>query len=460
MMQRSDLKSRWVVLVLTAVILAGSYFNYDGPAALKAPLQETLHLSDTQYNLLYSVYSFPNIVLPLFGGLLVDRCGTKASLILFVSTIVLGQGIFAAGVALRRYDIALVGRTVFGMGGESLTVVQTTIQAVWFQGKEMAFAMGLGLTVARLGSVINDWVMPAIYQSGVPGLLPPLEPASALSFGFFITLLSLGCALALLLLEVRTDRFLAAQHKREQAQPLLHDTAAGAEAVVEHMSLADIQHFSASYWLLTVSCVVVYATILPFNNVAAGVIMGKYGVSLEVADRLMSIPYLIAACINPFMGTAVDLLGYRAVMLTAGAAALAAVHLSLAWTMVPVVLPLVAMGLSYSAYAAAIWPSIALVVDGRAMGTAFGLTTAVQNGGMASMPIAVGTLRDTTGSYQAVEIFFACVAMVGVAVGVALNVVNHRAGGGLNRVAKRRDALEKKLEAVIREDLEADSQSR
>lgn len=60
----------------------------DPPPSL---LQETLHLSDTQYNLLYSVYSFPNIVLPLFGGLLVDRCGTKASLILFVSFIVLGK---------------------------------------------------------------------------------------------------------------------------------------------------------------------------------------------------------------------------------------------------------------------------------------------------------------------------------------------------------------------------------
>lgn len=34
------------------------------------------------------------------------------------------------------------------------------------------------------------------------------------------------------------------------------------------------------------------------------------------------------------------------------------------------------------------------------MGTAFGLTTAVQNGGMATMPIAVGTIRDATGSYE------------------------------------------------------------
>lgn len=52
---------------------------------------------------------------------------------------------------------------------------------------------------------------------------------------------------------------------------------------------------------------------------------GKYHTSLELADRLMSIPYLMAACIIPFMGTLVDLVGCRAIMLTLGAAALAGV---------------------------------------------------------------------------------------------------------------------------------------
>ena len=34
-------------------------------------------LSNLQYNLLYSIYSFPNIVLPLIGGYLVDKIGKK-----------------------------------------------------------------------------------------------------------------------------------------------------------------------------------------------------------------------------------------------------------------------------------------------------------------------------------------------------------------------------------------------
>jgi len=31
--------------------------------------------SDSKYNLLYSVYSYPNLILPLFGGLMVDKLG-------------------------------------------------------------------------------------------------------------------------------------------------------------------------------------------------------------------------------------------------------------------------------------------------------------------------------------------------------------------------------------------------
>ena len=34
-------------------------------------------MSDVQYNLLYSVYSLPNLVLPLMGGVFVDKIGVN-----------------------------------------------------------------------------------------------------------------------------------------------------------------------------------------------------------------------------------------------------------------------------------------------------------------------------------------------------------------------------------------------
>lgn len=51
-----------------------------------------------------------------------------------------------------------VGRTVFGFGGESLSVAQSAMIASWFSGKELAFALGVNLALARIGSVVNDAV--------------------------------------------------------------------------------------------------------------------------------------------------------------------------------------------------------------------------------------------------------------------------------------------------------------
>ena len=46
------------------------------------------------------------------------------------------------------------GRLVFGIGAESLIVSVTTAIAKWFKGKELSFAFGVNLTIARLGSYL------------------------------------------------------------------------------------------------------------------------------------------------------------------------------------------------------------------------------------------------------------------------------------------------------------------
>jgi len=58
--------------------------------------------------------------------------------------------------------------------------------------------------------------------------------------------------------------------------------------------------------------------------------------------------------------------------------------------------PLVLVGLGYCIYGAAIWASIPYVVKPHTLGTAFGVTTAVQNGGMAIFPTIGGYIHDQT----------------------------------------------------------------
>jgi hypothetical protein len=53
-------------------------------------------------------------------------------------------------------------RFVFGLGGESLTVANSALLADWFKGKELAFAFGVNLSIAKIGSVINNILSPAL----------------------------------------------------------------------------------------------------------------------------------------------------------------------------------------------------------------------------------------------------------------------------------------------------------
>ena len=68
------------MLFFGCFFLMGSYFCYDNPAPLKSILispDDGFAFSDFQFNMLYSVYSLPNTVLPLAGGILMDKIGIR-----------------------------------------------------------------------------------------------------------------------------------------------------------------------------------------------------------------------------------------------------------------------------------------------------------------------------------------------------------------------------------------------
>lgn len=65
---------RFLILLGCCFITFGSYFCYDIPGALGAPLLEQYYdINSFEYSLFYAMYSLPNTVLPFFGGYFVDR---------------------------------------------------------------------------------------------------------------------------------------------------------------------------------------------------------------------------------------------------------------------------------------------------------------------------------------------------------------------------------------------------
>ena len=135
---RSQLLSRWLALLLICVFMSFVYFAYDNPAALHDQLRDHFrHVPLTefeyQFNLLYSTYSLPNIVLPFFGGVFVDKYGAENCCLAFLSIITVGQILVLVGVSCQSFSTMLAGRALFGIGGESVMVASSMLLQAWFR---------------------------------------------------------------------------------------------------------------------------------------------------------------------------------------------------------------------------------------------------------------------------------------------------------------------------------------
>ncbi len=271
-----------------------------------------------------------------------------------------------------------------------------------------------------------------------PALYDSRGISSAVWFGFFICCASLAAAFSLSFVE----KYAASRAAADAAQKLLADGAAAKEGQPkedEEIRLSDIQFFGKSFWLLTASCLVVYGTILPFNIIAGSFLQDRFDYSLNTADRIMSIPFFISACLCPFLGSAVDRWGKRIHFQLASACAIVLVHSYFCWTHWTPYPPLVLQGLAYSVYAAALWPSVPFVVAEKSVGTAYGVITAVQNGGLAFIPMIDGAIHDGTGSYHYVELWFSCLGVVAVALGFWLLHTDLSTGGVLSKPQQKTD---------------------
>lgn len=392
--------------------LLGSYFCYDNPGPLETQLEKQFDLDSTHFSMLYTVYSMPNMVLPILGGVFLDRIGMRSGLILFTTVLTIGQLVFAMGGYSSNFDMMLAGRIIFGMGGESMCVAQSSIVSTWFKGKELAFALGINMSITRLGAVLNSAIVPSIYDSN--GLGP------ALMLGFLICCFSLANAFGLVYLD----------KKAEDANP---ESEVARVAEEEKFSWSDLYSFDKSFWILTGSCVLTYMSIFPYIQVASDLLQSKYHFDKITAGYMFGVPYIISAILSPILGLAIDRLGKRALLICMSSVILIiAYYLSMVmpecYQCNSEIYPLILVGVGYSIYAAAIWGSIPYIVKPHTVGTAFGLATAIQNIGLVISPTIVGLIKDRTKTvdhgYYFVNMYFIAINVIGLCLNISLYLID------------------------------------
>ncbi|CAD8105458.1 unnamed protein product [Paramecium sonneborni] len=71
------LKMDRLIILLAILLMVGNNYAFDIPQALEVPIEQEFQLTQTQFNLLYSVFAIPNIGLSIGGGIMIDNMGGR-----------------------------------------------------------------------------------------------------------------------------------------------------------------------------------------------------------------------------------------------------------------------------------------------------------------------------------------------------------------------------------------------
>lgn len=125
-----------ILLLLSVILVAFSNeYSFNNPQALEETMYEHLGITETQFQLFYSLYSLPNVFTLIFVGFVVDIWGVRISLIILSFALMMCQLLFAIGGHIANYPLMLFARVLFGIASRSLFIPQASIISFWFKGR-------------------------------------------------------------------------------------------------------------------------------------------------------------------------------------------------------------------------------------------------------------------------------------------------------------------------------------
>ena len=384
------------MLLLVSITMFAIYF-FDGVLApLQTVLEEEFGWSPTTYGTVSgSVYMLNILGFIIVAGIILDKIGARKSTLIAGVLVIIGAAIkyygmtdyfISGGFGHAFFDsfwiaippsakVAIIGFAIFGCGLEMACIAVMRAIIHWFRGKELALALAMQVSIARLGMAAVFFYSPRWAEtSGV-----------CTTVGFTALLLLVGFLTACIyfMMDVKLDR---------QGQS---ETAATDD---EQFRFSDLKLIFGSKTFLIVAglCVFFYMSIFSFQRFAVGMLDSRLVDAPVSSSDLFALFPFGAMLFTPILGYFLDFRGYGATMLIFGTGMMMICHAIFALTpdamfTFPVALvAIVLLGASFSLVPAALWPAIPKFVEHKMLGSAFAVVFWIQNIGLMSAPIVIG----------------------------------------------------------------------
>lgn len=451
--------ARWTALILVALMMFFAYMFVDVMSPLQSMVEQTRDWSAEAFG----YYAGSEYILNVFGflilaGIILDKMGVRFTGLTSASVMVVGACIklyalsdWFQGSGLDQWlsswwiempgsaKLAALGFMIFGCGCEMAGITVSKTIAKWFEGKEMALAMGLEMAIARIGVFAIFSISPAIADNFDRSVVAPVAFCTVL---LFIGLISF---FIFTFMDRKIDKQLAVE-KKVQVSIRQNES----DSSDEEFKASDVKKILSSklFWIIAMLCALYYSAIFPFQRYATNMLQCNLNMTeQEAADIFRWFP-IGAAVVTVGLGYFLDRFGKGATMLIWGAILMVVCHLSFALLIPAFPYPwlafaaIVVLGISFALVPAALWPAVPKVMDQRYLGSAYSLIFWVQNIGLALFPILIGVVLQSSNpgvenpleyNYRNPMLLLASLGVVAMLLGILLKALDKKNHYGLEK---------------------------
>ena len=391
---RDSKKARWTALIFVSMAMFGAYFFNYALSPVKPMLESILGWNSSDFGIYTSSYTWFNVFLfmLIFSGIILDKMGVRFTGLAATSMMAIGTGLnywalrhaFPEGAMIfgikTQVIISAIGFGIFGVGTEAGGITVSKAVVKWFKGREMALAMGMQMSIARLGTALALGIalpLAKTYSYSSPVLL-----------AFVFMLIALSSFIIYTFMDKKLDVSIAQSVKGKAAE--------------DAFELKDILFIikNKGFWYIAILCVLFYSAVFPFLFYATDLMINKYHVNPNLAGSIPALLPFGTIFLTPLFGTIYDKKGKGATIMIIGSLILIFVHGMLtipflnAWWLAAAVV--IILGIGFSLVPAAMWPSVPKIIPEKQLGTAYAVIFWIQNIGLWIIPLLLGIILNAT----------------------------------------------------------------
>jgi len=396
----------WVILFMSVVTVLGCLgFARFGYTMILPHMKEGLDLTKTQAGNLATGNFVGYLVLAIVGGFLAARYGPRV--VISFSMLLIAVAMFLTGLA-PNFQMALVWRTLTGVGSGGSNVPVMGLVSAWFGTKRRGLAAGIAAGGSSVGLAITGPLIPRIIDAyGADGW--------RYSWYYLAAMTVIIALLCFVLLRNRPEeRGVIAIGSDESPPPPPRDKPFGSAQDKASSLQWGLVYKSGAVWHLALIYVMFGFSYIIYATFFADYLIGEAGFAKETAGRLWMLAGLVSFVSGFIWGTVSDAIGRKyGLALVYFLQGLCFIIFGL-WKAVP------GYYLSVLLFALTAWsiPAIMAATCGDYLGprlapAALGFVTVFFGTGQAIGPTLAGYIGDVTGSYTWAFIIAGLAAFVG-----------------------------------------------